>query len=32
MDMYRDLLFPAREHQFDLVQIKDMLSQAWPFI
>ncbi len=27
MDMYRDLLFPAREHRFDLAQIKDMLGR-----
>ena len=26
-DMYRDLLFPTKEHRFDLAQIKDMLSQ-----
>jgi len=27
LNMYRDLLFPAREHRFDLTQIKDMLSE-----
>jgi SAM-dependent methyltransferase len=27
MNMYRDLLFPAREHRFDLAQIRDMLSE-----
>ena len=26
LNMYRDLLFPAREHRFDLAQIKGMLS------
>ena len=25
--MYRDLLFPAREHRFNLAQIEDMLSE-----
>ena len=25
--MYRDLLFPAREHRFDLAQIGDMLDE-----
>ena len=25
LNMYRDLLFPAREHRFDLIQIKDIL-------
>ena len=27
MNMYRDLLFPAREHRFDLAQIGDMLDE-----
>ena len=26
LNMYRDLLFPAREHRFDLLEIKDILS------
>jgi trans-aconitate methyltransferase len=26
MSMYRDLLFPAKEHRFDLLEIKEMLS------
>ena len=27
LNMYRDLLFPAREHRFDLAQIGDMLDE-----
>jgi ubiquinone/menaquinone biosynthesis C-methylase UbiE len=26
MSMYRDLLFPAKEHRFDLLEIKEMLN------
>ena len=26
LNMYRDLLFPAREHRFDLAEIRDMLG------
>ena len=26
LNMYRDLLFPAREHRFDLLEIKDILG------
>ncbi len=26
LNMYRDLVFPAREHRFDLTQIRDMLG------
>jgi len=27
MSMYRDLLFPAKEHRFDLLEVRDMLNR-----